>query len=715
MSMERLPVELLNQVFCFIDSVQDLAQCRLVSKQLNHTAEKAMFLKPITVGSVSAAKALLYHLKRNKEMGKLIKSLDFKTVSKKKAHVYLDMLPLLFTPAMERFQGDIRAPIFFRRLVSIAKASNTSFSNLKVIPTELLRGSKEYYKAVFYFRETLQELHISWHDPPRTPWRAFSRLGELDHLTRLTIDGEISSVLMLDRMLSKCNHLQTLSVMLLGVMPMVVEEDELLDWMETHVEKVPSVTKLVIEKSRQPDLVEYLLFKYPNVEEAIILLSEPEYYENQLLIMEDAIWVEEEPDTEALERIMLALQWVPFYRIGYMDHIFESVLEAIDLYLEDYEHGAVVTYGDGPSPGWMDIKLPVELLSCAFSYIDSLQDLAQCRLVCKHLNHPAERAMFGKPIVVSSAAMAKALRYHLVQNQELGKLITALFFRNKNEAEADEFTKLLPFVFTPVMEQFRGSIKSPQFFKRLVDIAEASNTTFSDLLVLPTEEGHCSEEYSKALLYFGDSLEHVEISYQKSSETPWHLFNRLGEVIYLTSLFIDGGVESVEDLHHMLEPCTHLEELKVEANGEKQLMDGEIHMILNKEGLVEWIQEEDVQQDGTLTKVEVQGSQQPDIIEYLVYKHPNLTEASVFLAESGYYDYYHSLELGYVHRIIDALQSVPLYRLCYMEGAISSILKKIQDYIEAHYPHKKISLNKKGPPFFWVEMEVVDKDDNVDA
>ncbi|KAL9542900.1 hypothetical protein MBANPS3_008373 [Mucor bainieri] len=340
-----------------IHSFEDLTQCRLVCTRWNQLAERAMFARPIFLPSISRAKAFLRHLQRNPQMGKLVTYLDLGIVKNKHVHVYLDLLPIVFTPAIHTLQGSINAPVFYRHLVSIAKASDTRFSKLKVIPTQLLRGSKDFYKAVYYFRKTLQQLYISWYDPSQTPWHVFNRLNEMSRLTVLTIDSEVSSVLTLDRMLSNCKQVRILNVMLLGVMPQVMPKARLLNWMEIHVEKVPSVTNLFMEKSRQPDVIEYLLYKYPNVKEVTVILSEPEYYEEQLHLSNGAIWVEDgEPNTEAIHRIIGAMQKVPYYRIRYMDHIYNSVMEAIESDFEFYDQGKV-TWKDGPSPGWMEVQV----------------------------------------------------------------------------------------------------------------------------------------------------------------------------------------------------------------------------------------------------------------------------------------------------------------------------------------------------------------------
>ncbi|KAL9539302.1 hypothetical protein MBANPS3_010341 [Mucor bainieri] len=281
-----------------------------------------MFARPIVLQSASRARALLNRLRGNEEMGKLITSLDLKVVRKKNIKAYLDLLPLVFTSAMMSFQGTIMMkPVFFEHLIGIAKASNTSFSRLKAIPAgDGSYFSEDYYGAICYFKESLQDVHIAWHLTMRDPFVLFNRLDPLNHLTTLTIDGEIDSVHTLDRMLSRFSSSTRLQV--LKVLPQ---------------KTVPSVTKLIIEQAQQADIVEYLLYKYPNVKEATVALAESqryqdrkvryphEYYQQRRLNVCGGIH-QEAAKTQRLCRVIDALQNVPFCRIAYMNHILESVL-----------------------------------------------------------------------------------------------------------------------------------------------------------------------------------------------------------------------------------------------------------------------------------------------------------------------------------------------------------------------------------------------------
>ncbi|KAL9539303.1 hypothetical protein MBANPS3_010342 [Mucor bainieri] len=697
MSIEKLPLELLDYVFCFVRSIKDLAQCRLVCTRLDHPAERAMFTRPIVLRSASKAKALHTHLTRKNEMGKLITSLDLKTVSKKQAHVYHNLLPLAFTPAMHTFRGDIRDPVLYRILISIVKASNTSFSNLRSIPiADSTCDHKDYYKAIYFFRKTLQSLYISCHNPRRTPWHAFSRLGELNHLTTLTIDGEISSVKTLDRMLSKCTQLKTLNITLLGMMPVVLEKNDLLDWVEeTHVEQVPSVTKLSIKKApRQPDVVEYLLHKYPNVKEATILLSRPEYYESRAYLMHEAIIMQEEElhCPKAIKRIIVAMQNLPYYRISYMGHIFESVLDAIDLHcLEDYSQ---------------------DLLGRVLGFVHSLKDLAQCRLVCTGLDHPAERAMFARPIVLKSASKAKALHTHLKRNKELGKLITFLELKRFSQKQAHIYLNLLPLVFTPAMETFRGDIRQPIFFRRLISIAKASGTSFSNLKAIPTADPRSDpKDFYRAVYFFRETLQSLYISCYDPQRIPWHAFDQLGELNHLTTLTIDGEISSVKTLDRMLSKCTQLKTLHLALLSVKPL-------VMQEENLLNWAKAH-VEQVPSVTTLSIAKARQPDIAEYLLYKYPNVKDATVRLDEPDYYEGQMYIRNGMpmmqeeddscntekIERIMVAMQNVPCYRIVYKPHILDSVLEAIDLYLDDYSLGSEVTYGEDSVPG-WLDTQV---------
>ncbi|KAF1800329.1 hypothetical protein V8B55DRAFT_1590996 [Mucor lusitanicus] len=352
-------------------------------------------------------------------------------------------------------------------------------------------------------------------------------------------------------------------------------------------------------------------------------------------------------------------------------------------------------------------KLPQELLDRVFSFIDSARDLAQCRLVCKFLDHPAERAMFSKPIVVRFGLTANALYYHLENKKTMGKLIRSLKFKSSwTSSEPSIYIKLLPLVFTPTMESLQGIIRNPGFFKTLVDIAEATTeATFSNLKVLPTiENKHCSEEYGKALVYFGATLQHVLISGDRSAEIPWQVYSQLSTFDNLTSLEIYNlntleGLDTLEGLNRILAPFLHLQELKL-------LSYGMIEDATDEEDLLEWMNEH-VDQVDTLIKVVMEGDEQQGIVEFLVYKYPNMKQADVFLRSFKYYDQEESDTSG-IHRIIEALQSVPVYRLYYKDEILPSVMQEIKKHVKSYcLPPFMVSYNNSCPNPLWLMMEVV--------
>ncbi|KAL9540893.1 hypothetical protein MBANPS3_009425 [Mucor bainieri] len=337
MLTKKLPIELLD----FIDSAQELAQCRLVCKYLDCPAERAMFTKPIVLPSVSRVKALRYHLMKNEELGSLITHLDFKNVVDRHVHVYIDLLPLLFTSAMVSLQGYISTPGFYRALVDVAKASGTSFDNLKVLPTPSFPFPDEYYDAIFFFGKTLQHIIVSNVGiTSAIPWDVYSRLGELINLTSLSISGGIDSVQDLDRMLIGCIHLEELTFWSNGTVESSMGKNGLLAWMEeAQVEQVPALRKVEVFNADQADIVEYLILKYPNIKEANLTLGESVYQE------EEDIWTQVVAIEQTIDRIFGALRNIPLYRINYFKDISPLTLHGIQDRLKSYNH-RLVTFID---------------------------------------------------------------------------------------------------------------------------------------------------------------------------------------------------------------------------------------------------------------------------------------------------------------------------------------------------------------------------------
>ncbi|KAL9555908.1 hypothetical protein MBANPS3_002126 [Mucor bainieri] len=363
-------------------------------------------------------------------------------------------------------------------------------------------------------------------------------------------------------------------------------------------------------------------------------------------------------------------------------------------------------------------RLPTELLHHVFSFIGSAQQLGQCRLVCKHWNYYAERAMFGTDIICSKASTARALHYHLSQNRELGKLIKSMQLISEGDSEiniyliamilgreTEEYLRLLPLAFTPTMKYLKGYIMTPIIFKRLVDVARASNASFSNLRTIPTPSSDCIGEYYNTIAYFKDTLTHVDILYSHPDEIPWNVFRQLGKFIKLTSLHISGSIDSIEDLNLMLANCRQLQELSLE-------LDEKTEEATEMNNMLVWM-ESHVEKVSTLTKIDIHGTQQPDIVEYLLYKYPKSAEArneEVRLHHNyGPTWIQRPADTRAIRRIINALQILPLYRLYYSAGIHPIVLEDIKKQVVA-YDRSKMTIEDKGPHRFWVEMMVVRED-----
>lgn len=128
-------------------------------------------------------------------------------------------------------------------------------------------------------------------------------------------------------------------------------------------------------------------------------------------------------------------------------------------------------------------KLSDELLINIFSSIDRISQVAECRLVCRHWNGLAEKAMLGHDIALSSDGGLLRLYTVLIKHPKKATLIKHLHFKSKIE-----FTVLLKeflgIAVTHNIESLTGDLYEKQFFDTLIDIVKTSPIKFDKLKTL---------------------------------------------------------------------------------------------------------------------------------------------------------------------------------------------------------------------------------------
>ncbi|CAO3612129.1 unnamed protein product [Mucor fragilis] len=274
--ISEVPGTLITKIINYSDSVADFAQFRLVCKQWNTITEPLMFSKPIHISSSSAALALYGHLYKQPNYGKLIRHLNFEE-DFIPATIQRGLLHLAFTPNMERITGEIDDGDFYLLMNSIADKSGDKFDKLKAIPHPSYY-SVLYDFALLNFKSTLEEITYSLRDANEEDsspsWDFSSKFESFVNLFKFELEADLEAVFDLEDTLAGCSRLKELTVKV-HFNDKVHVKSEVEAWAPLNVKIVDTVKKLVITRECRSDLLEYLLFKYPNTDTIEIDVVKP--------------------------------------------------------------------------------------------------------------------------------------------------------------------------------------------------------------------------------------------------------------------------------------------------------------------------------------------------------------------------------------------------------------------------------------------------------
>ncbi|CAO0793507.1 unnamed protein product [Mucor circinelloides] len=278
-----LPTEVLVIIFKELDSAEALGECRLVCRAWSDPAETVMFSKPLVVYREVKALKVIHHLEKNPAKGRCIRNLAITDYEDQQ--VMKTLLRLTFTPGIEKLTGKVvldifssstRLSVIYATMVEIAEKSSIKFDRLKIIP-ETYMLNDVYGKALLTFKETLETVHLRLFNHDDTQ-NVLHRLGEFKKLEVLRVEeGDFGSVEQLDAVLKGCHHLKDLYLNI-----EVLDQTEARGipansnripansdsmWEELQVQKVPSLKTITYASPGYPLVIEYLLYKYPNLEE----------------------------------------------------------------------------------------------------------------------------------------------------------------------------------------------------------------------------------------------------------------------------------------------------------------------------------------------------------------------------------------------------------------------------------------------------------------
>ncbi|KAL9546529.1 hypothetical protein MBANPS3_006626 [Mucor bainieri] len=267
-----LPFEIFSRVFDYIDSAKVLAQCRSVCKRWDRPAEYAMLGKQLTITFTNSL-AFYHHLHKKPANAQRIKHLHFNVLVC--TDLIIKILRLAITPSIETIRFTIHHldDTFYNELIAIGSA--TKLTHLRAIPCPY-NYQEIHEKAMLQFKDTLEELSDGYGDAYYIH-RLFFKLDEFKCLKKLSIHGYLEDIAELDSIVKNAHQLQELEVY--GEMNAgdLWTEADVQNWLRDNVQVVPSLTKVRFfygisqsdedyTKITSPWLLEYLTFKYPNID-----------------------------------------------------------------------------------------------------------------------------------------------------------------------------------------------------------------------------------------------------------------------------------------------------------------------------------------------------------------------------------------------------------------------------------------------------------------
>ncbi|KAL9542319.1 hypothetical protein MBANPS3_008678 [Mucor bainieri] len=262
---------------------------------------------------------------------------------------------------------------------------------------------------------------------------------------------------------------------------------------------------------------------------------------------------------------------------------------------------------------------PVEIWLSIFDRVEDIQQLVECRLVCKAWDPLAERAMFGQVLVLNNVDILTGFYNHLARKPSLGRFIKAIDFGGENFGMRNiPFLKhFFQLAFTPNIRSVQGSVDDKSL-DIMFDIAQGSTEQFKELAYLPSKMLYTSNRQEMAL-YFRKTLKRLILvvdsrrsDYLRSIQP---LLNRLDEFENLTSLIIIfyGNIDEFTICEGILRRCNHLLELTIYdiSNAWVERNELKAWMVRN------------VTKCPNVCAMHILFANIPQSVEYLLFKYPN--------------------------------------------------------------------------------------------
>ncbi|KAL9552072.1 hypothetical protein MBANPS3_003965 [Mucor bainieri] len=204
-------------------------------------------------------------------------------------------------------------------------------------------------------------------------------------------------------------------------------------------------------------------------------------------------------------------------------------------------------------------SLPFEVLVRIFDKLDSLSQIAQCAMVCKALHDPAERVLFGRPLIIGSTATIHKLMIAFSHNPQKAKLIKHLKFEGCSAIAPEMLDIFLAFALTPSIESLTGMLHTHLANSILKHVKSWPPGTFRKIHTLSFYHDLAIEQYQEMSLLFCESIQTMHLCLDQDDDC-WVLAN-VSKFKCLTHLDLTGYVGTIDVLDQILDSCPHLQQL----------------------------------------------------------------------------------------------------------------------------------------------------------
>ncbi|KAL9552589.1 hypothetical protein MBANPS3_003700 [Mucor bainieri] len=283
----HLPVEILLKIFNHIKEKSHLVQYRLVCKTWASAANMAM-LRHIDATDADKVMKLYHYLAANPNLSLHVRYIDNLKYIKWKDPTFDEFLTVVMTPNLRAIEGRFNT---HEMSILLNNVRRTQLESLKMERLPIAKVFNDTYASLLlHFKATLTSLYF---DLCRrtTQLRALnlicSKLDQFHNLTDLTVRDMLkylATVQELDSMLKGCTRLVNLTLIISQEkVKRRLNELQLKEWLSREVQEAASMKSIHIKympanaaivssnySRHQNDLLQYLSFKYPNVEQMYI-------------------------------------------------------------------------------------------------------------------------------------------------------------------------------------------------------------------------------------------------------------------------------------------------------------------------------------------------------------------------------------------------------------------------------------------------------------